>query len=190
MKIVRIIVDPKPTLYAIRFSDSENNEFDRNFGLWSDPEYLRNFFEEHSGDLRSYNHFPRKEYSIGDAVRKTFRDAENLENRLLDIAEAEDEDEYKVLQTLFRPLNDMETGLYPLQKSKGKLKYHSWLRIYALRVDSDLYVMTGGTIKLTKKMQERSHTQKEIDKMKRVIPFLRKHNLINEAEFKRLELGL
>jgi len=86
--------------------------------------------------------------------------------------------------------NDMETGLYPLHKSKGKLKYQSWLRIYALRIDSNLYAMTCGTIKLTKKKQERSHTQKEIDKMKRVIPFLRKHNLVNEAEFKRLELGL
>lgn len=188
LEIVRIIVDPKPTLYAIRFSDSESNELDRNFDLWNDPEYLRNFFEQHSGDLRSYNHFHRKEYSIEDAVRKTLRDAENLENRLLDIAESDDG--YEVLQTFFRQLNDMETDSYPLQKTKGKLKYQSWLRIYAIRIDSDLYVMTGGAIKLTKKMQEREHTQAEINKMKQVVNFLRSQNLINEDEFKRLELGL
>jgi len=188
MKIVRIIVDPKPTLYAIRFSDSEGNELDRNFDLWNDQEYLRNFFKEHAGDLRSYNRFHHKEYSIEDAVRKTLRDAGNLENKLLDIAEADGQ--YGLLQTLFRQLNDMETDSYPLQKTKGKLKYQSWLRIYAIRIDSDLYVMTGGAIKLTKKMREREHTQVEITKMEKTVNFLRSENLINEDEFKRLKLGL
>jgi hypothetical protein len=188
MKIVRIIVDSKPTLYAIRFSDSEYNELDRNFELWNDQEYLRSFFKEHAGDLRSYSLFHSKEYSTEAAVRKTLSDAENLENKLLDLAEAGDE--YQVLQTLFKQLNDMETDLYPLQKSKGKLKYQSWLRIYAIRIDRDLYVMTGGSIKLTKKMQERKHTQVEINKMNRVVEYLRSVNLVNEDEFKRLELGL
>jgi len=188
MEIVRIIVDPKPTLYAIRFPENKSNELDRNFDLWNDQEYVRNFFEKNSGDLRGYNHFHNTNYSIEDAVRKTLRDAQNLENRLLDIAESGNEDD--VLQTFFRQLNDMETDLYPLQKSKGKLKYRSWLRIYAIRIDRDLYVLTGGAIKLTKKMQEREHTQTEIDKMRQVVNYLRSENLINEDEFKRLELGL
>lgn len=49
----------------------------------------------------------------------------------------------------------METALYPLQKSKGKLIYQSWLILYAIRIEKDLYVLTGGAIKLTKKMQGR-----------------------------------
>jgi hypothetical protein len=188
MEIVRIIADPKPTLYAIRYENHEYNELDRYFDLWNDQEYIRDFFKKHSGDLRSYNRFHHKEYGIEDAVRKTLRDAENIESRLWEIAEATVE--YEVLQTFFRQLNDMETDLYPLQKSKGKLRYQSWLRIYAIRIDKDLYVVTGGTIKLTKTMQEREHTEIEINKMRRVVDYLRSENLINEDEFKRLELWL
>jgi hypothetical protein len=188
MKIVRIITDPKPTLYAIRFPNYEYNELDRNFDLWNDQEYIRNFFKDRFGDLKSYNRFHDTNYSVDEAVKKTIRDAQKLEERLFDIAEAGNEDE--LLQFLFRPLNDMETDLYPMQKSKGRLKYQSWLRIYAVRIDRDLFVLTGGAIKLTHKMQERENTKTEIDKIERVVNYLRSVNLINDDEFKRLELGL
>ena len=82
----------------------------------------------------------------------------------------------------------METNLYPLQKSKGKLNYNSWLRLYAIRIDKHLYVISGGAIKLTKKMEQRDHTKAELDKMEEAIRFLRSKELINEDEFKRLEL--
>lgn len=188
MEIVRIIVQEKPTLYSVKFSGAETNEFDRCFDLWNDPEYLRNFFKDHSGDLRRYNRFHNKEYGINEAVRKTIKDAENLENRVLDVALNDSEEEGEVLQTLFRPLNDMETGSYPLQKEKGKLQYESWLRMYAVRIDVDLYVMSGGAIKLTYKMQERDHTSRELRKLDEVVNYLRSRNLINEEAFERLEL--
>jgi len=151
MKIVRIIVDPTPTLYAVEFPEQSTNELDRNFDLWDDTEYLTDFFQENRGDLRNYNLYHQKHYTVEDAVKKTLEDAANLENMLLDIAESGNEDDLEVLQTLFRQLDDMETRLYPLQKSKGKLNYSSWLRLYAIRIDKHLYVLTGGAIKLTKK---------------------------------------
>lgn len=190
MRIVRIIVDPTPTLYAIHFNEYEENELDRNFDLWNDSEYLTNFFKENRGDLKEYNLFHQKRFSIEDAVRKTLIDAEKLEDLLFDIAEKGNEDEVQVLQTLFAQLNDMETKLYPLQKSKGKLHYSSWLRIYTIRIDKHLYVLTGGAIKLTKKMEERSHTKAELEKMESVVNFLRMKGLVNEDQFKRLELGI
>lgn len=190
MKIVRIIVEPKPTLYAIQFNENEENELDRNFDLWNDPEYLTEFFRENGNDLRQYNLYHHKHYSVEDAVRKTLDDAENLENLLLDTAEKGNEDEYEVLQTMFRQLDDMETKLHPMQKSKGKLNYLSWLRIYAIRIDKHLYVITGGAIKLTRKMDDRKHTEAELKKMEQVVEFLRNKNLINEDEFKRFELGI
>lgn len=190
MRIVRIIVDPTPTLYAIQFNEHEENELDRNFNLWNDTEYLTYFFQENRGDLRQYNLYHQKYYTVDEAVKKTVEDAANLENLLLDTAERGNEDDLEVLQTLFRQLDDMETKLYPLQKSKGKLNYSSWLRLYAIRIDKHLYVLTGGAIKLTKKMEERVHTKAELDKMDKVINFLRSKNLINEDEFKRFELGI
>lgn len=56
-----------------------------------------------------------------------------------------------------------------LQLSKGSAKSR-WrrnpkLRIYAIRIDEDTYVLTGGAIKLTHKMEEAEATRKELDKL-------------------------
>ena len=39
-------------------------------------------------------------------------------------------------------------------------------------------------------MQDRDHTQVELDKMNEAVNYLRNINLINEKEFKQLEAGL
>lgn len=188
MKLVCIIDDPNPTLYAIQFDENAKDELDSNLDLWNDAEFLWKFFKKNESDLRRYGQFHHKSYSIEDAVDKTLKDAINLENRLLDIAEVNDD--HEVLQHLFQQLNDMEADLYSLQKSKAKLNYQSWLRLYAIRIDKDLYVITGGAIKLTKKMEDRKHTQTELEKMNQVYNYLSSKNLINEKEFERLELGV
>jgi len=108
---------------------------------------------------------------------------------ILEKAEIGHEDPFEALQTLFRPLNDMDSGLHPLQRSKGRLKGKSWLRIYAVRIDKNLYVVTGGAIKLTKTMEERDHTNEELNKLNHVVDYLRGRGLVNEKEFARLELG-
>lgn len=41
----------------------------------------------------------------------------------------------------------------------------SWLRIYAIRVDVNLFVISGGAIKLTPTMNETDHLILELDKL-------------------------
>jgi hypothetical protein len=43
------------------------------------------------------------------------------------------------------------------------------LRLYAIKIDDNNYVITGGTIKLDNQhlMQHKMHTQKELDKIRR-----------------------
>ena len=52
-----------------------------------------------------------------------------------------------------------------------------WLRIYAIRIASNTYVITGSTIKLTKNMDERKHTNDELDKFKKAIAFLKSEEI-------------
>lgn len=52
-------------------------------------------------------------------------------------------------------------------------RHASWLRIYAIRVEPNVYIITGGAIKLTAKMQDREHTQRELDKLNACRDFLR-----------------
>jgi len=42
------------------------------------------------------------------------------------------------------------------------------LRLYALKLEKGVYLITGGEIKLTHTMQERSHTLKELERMEMV----------------------
>lgn len=56
-----------------------------------------------------------------------------------------------------------------MKKSKAK---RNWLRLYALRVDKNVYIITGGTIKLTQKMQDRKHTNIELGKIDRCRRYL------------------
>lgn len=59
------------------------------------------------------------------------------------------------------------------EKAKGRRSAHdSWLRIYALRLESNTYLVTGGAIKLTRTMEEREHTLNELKRMEQVRNYL------------------
>ncbi|SMO32474.1 hypothetical protein [Gracilimonas mengyeensis] len=191
MEIVRIIDAPEPVLYAVQYTGEEIHELYRNIDLWIDPEYLREFFKTHEKDLKSYCEFHEVFYSINDAVRKTINDIENLEQVLIEKAENGISDEEEILETLFKPLHNKEKDQrYALQESKATLDEETWLRLYAIRIDKHLYVITGGAIKLTETMNERDHTKTELKKMDQVVQYLRNEDLINEEEFEKFELGI
>lgn len=58
-----------------------------------------------------------------------------------------------------------------------------WLRIYAIKLNPGVYVVTGGAIKLTRTMQEREHTLKELVKMEKVRQFFVANNVIDNDSF-------
>jgi len=168
------------SLYAIEYNNTGNDEFNNLFENWSDPEYLDTFFNEHKADLQKdfYNNIP-----IEDAIIKTINEAEKLEHQLIEIAEKSKTSATESLQTLFKPLNNYENTIYPIpeyQKSKIYGSEHkSWLRIYAIRIDENIFIITGGAIKLTKTMNEREHLLDELEKLKHVKEFLINEGIID-----------
>jgi len=62
-------------------------------------------------------------------------------------------------------------------KSKAKA---NWLRIYALRIDRNTYIITGGAIKLTQKMQERDHTDIELKKIEKCRNYLLELGIVDK----------
>jgi len=187
MKIVPIIEDPEPILYTIQYHSKNKDEFDRAFDEWIDPEYLKNFFELNAQDLKKYNEFHGTNYTEDEAELKTLEDAFEFQDLLYNAAEPGNKSGLEKLQDLFEPLHNYENEYYLLQKSKAK---NSWLRFYAIRIEENLYVITGGCIKLTKSMKERDHTKLELKKISQVKSFLRNKGLINKKAFKELELGI
>ncbi len=163
MKVNNIFTIIDESLYSVMYEGEIEHEFRRIFNNWNDPEYLEAFFEEHKADLQSGF---RGNITIDKAVSLTRIFAKNLEKKILKTAEAGKKDREEALSTLFRPLHDttIEMEDFEMNKVRGT-EDKSWLRIYAIRIELNLFVVSGGAIKLTRTMQEREHTNLELNKL-------------------------
>lgn len=164
MKIIDTFAIIEDSLYAVQYEHETEfeHEWARCFNQWNNPIYLRDFFETHINDLE--NEF-WKGITIEEAIKKTRGDAKLLENKLLEIAKTGKTNNLETLSTIFEPLSE---GKIEKQFEKDKVKgtiYPSWLRIYAIRVSANVFVVSGGDIKLTKTMNDREHLITELKKL-------------------------
>lgn len=139
--------------------------------------WLRQFFRDNWDDLTSYF----KVTDINQAIEDTIEDSNQLQCLMLDLQPDSN------LESLFHPLENFRTSEMVLGKEKARLKrmvrHSSWLRIYAIKLSQGVYVITGGAIKLTLKMEERSHTKEELVKLEKVRRFLLNEDIINDDSF-------
>lgn len=164
MKITGIFEVVKESLYSVCYKGRKMPEFERLFEDWNNPFYLNSFFTEHLTDLQ-------QDYwqgiSVNDAIKKTIRDAAELERKIIYLAEEGRFSKSENLSDLFKPLFNNPAKLEELEKSKAKgLLHKSWLRVYAIRLKPNLYLVTGGAIKLTPDMNQREHLLTELQKLK------------------------
>lgn len=163
MRIVNIFDIITESLYSVQYDTESDHEFSRIFDAWTDAEYLESFFEEHQEDLKN-GIWGRM--TIEEAILITRKEAIRLEDELLEIAKTGKTNRYETLSTLFKPLHNATTQIeaFEFNKVKGDNR-RSWLRIYAIRIDSNLFVISGGAIKLTRTMNERAHLLEELQKL-------------------------
>ena len=167
-------------LWSTVYDGEEENVLSQLLGNWLDPVYLREFFDANIADLESYFHISNVDLAIFDTVK----DATTLACLILDLKPE------IPLESLFRPLENSRLGEMILSKEKAKGKevsgHASWLRIYAIKLDKDVFVITGGAIKLTRTMQERSHTLRELERLERVRNFLLEEGAVDIDGIKTL----
>lgn len=188
MEIVRILVICKKTLYTVQFEDAVADELSRIFDQWNDVAYLYGFFQEHIKDLQNgfYNE-DAKPISIETAIRRTLDEAEALEQRLKFVGRGLKEGIY--LKNYFKPLNNEDYRQKLLKKSKATgLSKKSWLRVYAISVPDDCFVISGGAIKLTPTMNTRFHLFKELNKLETTRNYLMDKGMLDRDDFEKLEL--
>jgi len=162
-------------LWAARFGN-EMDELQLLEEMWEDPEQIETF---------CHNHLEKLKMTFGDDITVEKATTEIMEEaqELLELLEdAGMKRDGAKLQFLFRPLDNREASLVELQLSKGSAKSR-WrknpkLRIYAIRIDEDTYVLTGGAIKLTYQMEEAEATREELDKLKNVKRWLKNKGII------------
>lgn len=179
MEFVRVI-QGYDHLWTVKDPKKDADELTILFRNWNDGEFLLDFFSENFEDLKSYFHIER----LDQAVNDTFEDAEALQELVLDFPYTENLDE------LFRPLSLFDSRTRELNREKARnwdrSRHASWLRIYALRLEPNVYVITGGAIKLTRTMQERKHTVVELRKLNQCREFLRENGVFDQGSFVEL----
>ena len=165
------------TLWAVRYDGDDDNALRKVFAQWNDPEWLWNFFTENMADLESYF----KITDLNQAIYDTLDDSDALECLILDISPDAD------LDKLFRPLENSRAAEMTLGKEKARLHnrpaHASWLRLYAIKLERGCYIITGGAIKLTHTMRERTHTLRELSKMEQVRNLLLENGVIDNDGF-------
>jgi hypothetical protein len=183
MKVVDIFaVSDSESLLSVKWDieDDESDEFNRVFDFLTDADMLYSFFKEHKDDLES-GFYGNK--TIRQAVTNTRREALELKRDLLDLSENKSSANYSSLKELFTELSpiDFDKEFHARLNAYGAIQ-KSMIRIYAVRLtdknaQDHLYLVTGGTIKLTRKMQDRDHTRLELKKLDKAVDFLHEEGI-------------
>lgn len=176
MKFVRII-EGSNHLWAVKADGKEADELTTLFRNWTNGEFLLDFFMDNFEDLKGFFHIER----LDEAVSDTFEDAEALQELVLEFPYTEH------LDDLFKPLDITDSRVRELSREKARNwdrnRHASWLRIYAIRLEPNVYVVTGGAIKLTRTMQEREHTALELLKLNRCKDYLKSNGVFDQDSF-------
>ncbi|HXD77105.1 MAG TPA: hypothetical protein VN616_04820 [Puia sp.] len=162
MKIDTIFVpgDSEDGIWSIQLDGETKTEYERFFDLMEDIESLRDFFKRNVADLQS-RFFGVVSFEC--AIKRTLSEANEIQDALIRYSEYGFRRSGANLQYLFRPLNNFEFAIVSHQKSKARLG-HGWIRLYAIRIAENCFVMTGGAIKLSRNMN-RPHLQRELNKL-------------------------
>ena len=181
MKIVHIFgpeggAENGEGLWAVEYEGEGVNEFEKLVRLWDDPVYMLEFCREHLSDLWEKFGY---EIDLGAAMNELMAEADGLLQYLGKLA-TQGLAGFN-LQYIFKPLDSSKTALTELQLSKGVFNNRTGqvpkLRIYAVRIDKNTYVVTGGAVKLTNRMQDRPHTYEQLHRLRTVREWLKEQGI-------------
>lgn len=164
MKIIRIFEEQ---LFAFHYHNEVDNEYDRLVELWTDVTFLWNYANKNNVN------------DINGFINDILQDAEQIQDFLENIQQNN-----QPYGFYFEPLQDSErNNLLLLQK--GKIKKNR-LRFYAIKLDANCFVITGGAIKMSQTMQEHPDTENELTKLKKAKSYLKKNGVFDEDSFYEL----
>ena len=164
---------------SVVFDDNDlEDEYARFLREGRDIDLLEDFFQRNWNDVE-FGFHRAKANDLFEAIERTVVDVVDI-NDIIRRSEAGEECD---LSQFFRPLDNTEyRNAYRL--SKG-YQGGSWVRLYAVRLQPNLFVISGWSIKLTKNNNDRDHTKHEIVKIGMVNAFLEENCLEYSEDFEK-----
>ncbi len=141
---------------------------------WNDTEYLFKFYTRNETIIKN-NQLTRYGYTFTDFSEDIMLALEQLENFIGKLGKNSIESD-----NYFKSLDNEEEKkkILPLKKRQWK-----WLRVYAIKIDHNLYAITGGAIKITLKMQDHKDTRNELAQLNYTRDWLKDKGIITSESF-------
>jgi len=171
-------------LYSIKYDEEDTAEYYRLFNEeWTDVAFLMDFFQSHPEFTENdFWGFLGNDPEI--AAARVLEDANKLEPHLKELAENSDNGEQPDLEDYFKPLN----GKYGYDiehipvKGYGVLE-STFLRLYAIRIEQNCYLIVYGGIKLNSSIQNSPGLQEKVfRKIDKVKQFLVNEGIIDKDD--------
>lgn len=162
MEIVTIFAS---SLFTFHYDEELDNEYDRLMDLWTDVNYLQAFAKRN------------KVKDVYGFIEDISGNAEEIQDFLDNISQNKEPFGY-----YFQPLQESENDKKILPLQKGKIRRNQ-LRLYAVKIDANCFVITGGAIKMIQKMEDHPDTEKELSKLKQARKYLTQKGVIDEDSF-------
>ena len=127
--------------------------------------------------------------SVEEAIFSTIEEAEVFEATIRRVAKIGKFKTQSALQDLvFYPLHKKDQT-YKLQETRAYgTGNKSWLRLFAVRISPECFVVSGSAIKLTEAMGEKDHTKIELIKLKITAAYLKQNGLLEEEDFGYIDI--
>jgi hypothetical protein len=144
-------------LYSISFDNEDLNEYQKIFKEWHDIDYLQNFFtaNKHYIDTefwRKAGLYPNNPYKSADRV---INEASNLEQYIKYLVSNLEQGLKPDLDSYFKLLGGKYNYIWTLSPVKSYGTFSpSLLRLYAIKIQPNCYLIVAGGIKLCKTIQD------------------------------------
>lgn len=184
MKITEIYPN---NLFAVHFDEKNQNEYESAFTLWQDLDYLINYFSANSSLLESdfWKSVPiPTDYE--DLAINVVNESFDLQKYIQEIATNTSNGEGNDFDSFFQELGGKYKNLrqYIPQKAYGT-NTPTMLRLYAIRIEKNCYLIVHGGIKLTKEIHDTPTLRDELFvKIDNVLQFLRANGILDKEDLK------
>lgn len=176
MNFVRIF-DDEDFLLSTHYQGEKLDEFSKLFHQWTDTKYLHDFFSTNEDDLKR----PYWEgITIEQAIIETRKETIKFGKYLKSISKRPQNERISIFSRFFKPLDKQLDLPFLAKKKVYGIRKKTWLRLYALKVGDDMFIITGGTIKLIDNMIDRDHTNIELKKLDICRQFLISEKIVDE----------
>jgi hypothetical protein len=190
LKIEKIKTIFKNHLYSVQYKGCNESEFSRLFKQWKNPELVEVFLDTNKKELD--NHFWKdRNMTQSKARRLITQEAIDTEDHFFDLYENTRKGDVPDFNQEFFFL-DKHVYQFSL-RSKHKMygthekEFPAFLRIYAIRIDNNCFLITGGSIKLTQSMNESKYLIKELEKLNNVQSWLEKEYIADSDDLNKYE---